>query len=106
MEWDAAGTFAMFLAAGAVGVACVVLAGFRLKLKARLELERMRLESGAGAADSARAGVEALRQEMHEHLGQQAAQLDELHERLDFAERLLTQGSSSEQPPKRESTPV
>lgn len=98
MEWDAIGTFALFLSAGAVGVACTILAGYRSRLKARLELERMRQQSGEGVTE--------LRQEVHELLAQQASQLDELHERLDFAERLLTKGNQSDRASEAKSTPA
>jgi hypothetical protein len=98
VEWDAIGTFALFFSAGAVGVAWTILAGYRSRLKANLEIERMRHQSGEG--------VEELRQEMHELLAQQAAQLDDLAERIDFAERLLTKGNQSDRQSEAESTPA
>jgi hypothetical protein len=98
MEWDAIGTFALFLSAGAVGVSCTILTGYRARLKANLEMEHMRRQSGEG--------VEELRREMHDLLAQQAAQLDELNERMDFAERLLTKGDQPDRAPEAKSTPV
>ena len=68
-----------------VGVGVVVLAGYRMKLKAEIEKRRL------GGSDSA-SDLDDLRDEMREALAHQATQIDELHERLDFAERLLARG--------------
>lgn len=98
MEWDAIGTFAMFLAQGAVGVGVLVLLGYRMKLKSQLEQERLK-QTTAGAADE-------LRRAMHELLAQQQSQLDELHERLDFTERMLTSGRPADKKQRPQSTPT
>ncbi len=98
MDWDGIGTFAAFLSAGAVTMGWIVLAGYKAKLKA--ESEQRRLGAASGEA------IEELRRETHDALREQQQQLDELHERLDFAERLLTRGQGAERPPKRESTPT
>ncbi len=87
MDMDGIGTLALFLSSGAIGVGLIMLAGFRIKLKNRLELERMRGESGES--------VDQLRDEMHDILDQQNAQISELQERVDFAERLLAKGDKS-----------
>ena len=84
MDMDGIGRFALFLSSGAIGVGLIMLAGFRIKLKNRLELERMRGESGES--------VDQLREEMHDIIDQQNAQITELQERVDFTERLLAKG--------------
>ncbi len=84
MDFDTPGAFALFLSLGAVAVGLIRLAAYRMKLKA--ETERRRLEHSSSNS------VDALRDEVQDALAQQAAQIDELHERLDFTERLLTQG--------------
>lgn len=88
MDMDSIGAFAMFLSTGAFGIGWIWLFAYRMKLKNGLEREKLR----ASSSDA----VEELRQEMHDLLAQQASQLDDLHERLDFTERLLSQGSKGE----------
>ena len=88
MDWNGIGTFALFFSTGAMGVGLIILAGFRMKLKHRLDLQRLQGGSGEGPAEE----VEQLREEMHDLLEQQSAQIAELQERLDFTERLLTKG--------------
>lgn len=56
----------------------------------RYKLRRRELESGT-SAETAQA-VEALRQEIHDLRAEHAEQLNEVYERLDFAERMLTRG--------------
>ncbi len=94
MEWDAIGTFAMFLAAGAASIAWTVYAGYRVKINSELERERLRATSTDAAED--------LRRELHDVIAQQQAQLDELNERIDFTERMLASGRGVEEriPPK------
>ncbi len=84
MDWDGVGTFALFLSMGGVSLGLMVLAGFRMKLKQRLELQRLQGDS----PDE----IEHLREELHDILEQQNAQIVDLQERLDFTERLLTKG--------------
>ncbi len=88
MDMDGIGTCALFLSSGVIGVGLIWLAAYRMKLKAGLELAKL-----DGSSDNA---VEELRQETHDLLAQQASQLDDLHERLDFTERLLSQGSKGD----------
>ena len=88
MDFDSIGAFALFFSTGAVGCTLVWLASYRMKLKN--DLEQKRLDAG-GSED-----VEQLREEFQQLLSEQAAQIDELHERIDFAERLLTQGRPGE----------
>ncbi|HEX9729748.1 MAG TPA: hypothetical protein VGA37_14700 [Gemmatimonadales bacterium] len=90
MDFDGIGTMALFLSTGAVGVCLVFLAGYRMKLKA--DIERARL--GGHSADD----VGELRAELESTLAHQTRQIDELHERLDFTERLLTRGRTDQQP--------
>ncbi len=91
MDFDTPGAFALFLSLGAVAGGLIRLAAYRMKLKA--ETERARLEGSS--LDS----TEELRDEVRHTLTRQAAEIDELHERLDFAERLLTQGKPVEAAP-------
>ncbi len=84
MDMDGVGTFALFISSGAIGIGLVWLAAFRMKLKHKLELARL----GDQSADA----VDQLRDEMHDLIEQQGAQLADMQERLDFAERLLTKG--------------
>ena len=84
MDWDSIGAFALFLSAGGFGMGLVWLVSFRMKLKHKLELARL-----GGQSDDA---VDQLRDEMHDLIEQQGAQLVDMQERLDFAERLLTKG--------------
>lgn len=63
-----------------------------------------RLKGDAGDLDHKLAELrEDLRREI---LEEQTAQLEELHERLDFAERLLTEGRRVERESEQASTPV
>ncbi len=87
MDMDGIGSFALFLSSGAIGIGLIMLAGFRLKLKNRLELERMRGESGESGES-----IDQLREEMHDIIDQQNTQIAELQERVDFAERVLAKG--------------
>ena len=81
---DSIGAFAMFLSAGGVGLGLILLSAYKAKLRAgmtQLQLDEASVES-----------VDQLRDEMHQALSQQAAEIEDLNERLDFAERLLTKG--------------
>jgi len=84
MDWNGVGTFALFLSMGGVSLGLMVLAGFRMKLKQRLELQRLQ----GGSHEE----IDQLREELHDALEQQNAQISDLQERLDFTERLLTKG--------------
>jgi hypothetical protein len=79
--------------AALLGVGTLALIGLRMFLgyKAR------RLELSSGRGDAARADelVEELRNEVQALRGD----LGELHERMDFAERLLTRGQEAQSPP-------
>ncbi len=88
MDMDGIGTAAMFLSSGVIGVGLIWLAAYRTKLKVGWARDRLH-----GSSDDA---VDELRQEMHDLLAQQASQLGDLHERLDFTERLLSQGPKGE----------
>lgn len=69
----------------AIPVSAIVLHG--LQKIARIRLEEARLRAGAGS-DGGSGEVAALRDEV----GDLRRELGEVHERLDFAERLLGQG--------------
>lgn len=80
MDWDGVGTFALFLASGAVGISVVMLKAYGLKLKAKLEQERLRSHE---ASDSA---------ELLEKVDALEAELNRLTDRVDFTEKLLGSG--------------
>ena len=73
-------------AAGSVGALSVILA-FKIKKK---ELETQSGDPGLGPV------VDALRDELADVQEHTRARLEEMEERLDFAERLLTAGSASQ----------
>lgn len=60
----------------------------------RYKLSRRELESGA-STDTVQT-VEALRHELNELRAEHAEQLNEVYERLDFAERMLTRGRAED----------
>ena len=80
MDWDGVGTFAMFLASGAVGVSVAMLKAYKAKLAANLERERIRAHRGED-------GVEVM-----EKLQALESQVGRLADRVDFTERLLESG--------------
>lgn len=84
MDWDGVGTFAMFLASGAVGVSIAMLKAYKAKLAANLERERIRAHSGEDAA------------EVLDKLATLESQMGRLSDRVDFTERLLGSGSEVE----------
>ena len=88
MDMDGIGTFALFFSSGAIGLGWISFLAYRAKLKA--ETDRLRL--GGASSDA----VDELRQEMHDLVAQQSGQLDDLHERLDFTERLLAKGKGQD----------
>ncbi len=90
MDFDSIGAFALFLSAGGVGIGLIWLAAFRMKLKAKMEQER--LGSAPGQA------LEELREEVHAMFERQEAMMAELHERLDFTERRFVSSGRSNDP--------
>jgi len=80
LDWDGVGTFAMFLASGAVGVGVILLRAYKARLAATVE--RARIESSGDAPSLDEERIAALE-----------GQLARLTERLDFNEQLLTGGS-------------
>ena len=87
MDWDGVGTFALFLATGAVGISVVMLKAYGLKLRAKLEREQLRQH---GAADS---------QELLEKVESLQTEVGRLTERLDFTEKLLNSGEKQANTP-------
>lgn len=81
MDWDGVGTFAMFLASGAVGVGIVALKAYKAKLASKLEFAR--LEKYREAPDD----------EVQEQIRDLEDQVQRLTERLDFTEKLLSSGA-------------
>lgn len=81
----------------AIPVSAIVLHG--LQKIARIRLEEARLRAGAGEPGSP-GEMAALRDEV----GDLRRELGEVQERLDFAERLLSQGRDAERIPGRRQT--
>lgn len=87
MDWDGVGTFALFMASGAVGVGMIMLKAYKAKLEARLEEKRLqRLDAGPD-------------EEVLDHLRDLATQVKRLTERVDFSERLLDGGGRTKEEP-------
>jgi hypothetical protein len=80
VDWDGVGTFAMFLASGAVGVGIIALKAYKAKLASKLEWARLDRESHA--PDDVQEQIQGLED-----------QVQRLTERLDFTEKLLASGS-------------
>jgi hypothetical protein len=81
----------------AIPVSAIVLHG--LQKIARIRLEEARLRAGAGDAGG-QGDVAVLREEV----GELRRELGEVQERLDFAERLLSQARDPERVPGRRGT--
>jgi hypothetical protein len=62
----------------------------------RFWLKKKELERGQGG-DRLQRAIEDVREEMEEMRTAHAAQLAEVHERMDFAERMLTEGHGKPQ---------
>ncbi len=77
MDWDGVGTFALFLASGAVGVAIVALRAYKAKLAARLESQRIQ-------------AAESTPHELADQVRDLEAEVRRLTERVDFSEKLIT----------------
>jgi hypothetical protein len=70
----------------------------------RFWLKKKELEHGPGG-DRMQRALEDVREEMQEMRTAHAAQLAEVHERMDFAERLLTEAHGKPQLEKSDDTP-
>ena len=81
MDWDGVGTFALFIASGGVGVFLVLLRAYKMKLAAKLDLERLRRSSTPS-------------DEVLEQIRDLETKVHRLTDRVDFAERLLGDGDS------------
>ncbi|MCZ6917554.1 MAG: hypothetical protein O7I93_12315 [Gemmatimonadetes bacterium] len=91
-------TFAMLANAGvAVAAISTVIWVGASRWKARALLGQQE------QAKRTQADIEELRREMRELMAQQSTQFDDLYERIEFTERLLTQAPVA---PPRETTPV
>lgn len=80
MDWDGVGTFAMFIASGAIGVGIIALGAYKAKLASKLEWARIERERDAP-------------DEVQEQIRGLEDQVQRLTERLDFTEKLLAPGS-------------
>ena len=81
MDWDGVGTFALFLASGAVGMGLIALRAYKAKLAAKLDWERLRRSSTP--PDEVLEQIRELENKVHR-----------LTDRVDFTERLLGDGNS------------
>jgi len=82
MDWDGVGTFALFIASGAVGVSITLLKAYKAKLQAGLERERLRAHRSGDSV------------ELAEKVTALESQVGRLTDRLDFTERLLERGDA------------
>jgi hypothetical protein len=81
VDWDGVGTFALFLASGAVGLGVIALKGYQAKLASKLEWARLE-RIGDDVPD-----------DHTDQMLQLEAKVDRLTERLDFTEKLLGDGA-------------
>ncbi len=65
-----------------------------------------RLSGSTNVADDRLLELQDELERLHEQMGQQDARFEELHDRLDFAERLLARGSPAAEEPERVVTPA
>ncbi len=65
-----------------------------------------RLGGTASASDNRLLELQEEVERLHEQIGQHDARFEELHDRLDFTERLLARGSTATEEPKRVVTPA
>lgn len=79
MDWDGVGTFALFLSSGAVGVGLILLRAYRLRLQHKIEVARLGSQTD-------------LSEDVMEHLQSLEDRMGRLDERVEFTERLLTEG--------------
>jgi len=79
MDWDGVGTFALFLSSGAVGVGMILLRAYRLRLQHKIEIARLGQRTDVS-------------EEVLEHLQSLEQRIGRLDERVEFTERLLTEG--------------
>ena len=84
MDWDGIGTFAMFLATGAVGLSIVGLKAYKARLTSKLEWARLE------RAEDAPEQVAMQLRELED-------QVERLTERVDFTEKLLDSGARGAQ---------
>ena len=78
MDWDGIGTFAMFLSTGAVGLGVVALRAYKARLTAKVEVARIEADPGPNLD--------------LEQIHDLEVKLARLSERLDFNEKLLSDG--------------
>ncbi len=86
MDWDGIGTFALFISSGALGVGIIALKAYKARLASKLEWARLERSTDVG-------------DETAERLHHLEDQLRNLHGRLDFTEKLLSDGDSSPRSP-------
>ncbi len=65
-----------------------------------------RLSGTANTSDDRTLELQDEIERLQERMGDQDARFEELHDRLDFAERLLSRGSAEVEKPERVATPV
>lgn len=82
-----------------LGIGTMTLIGMKMRLNARIELQK-----GKGGEDVDR--LADLVEGLHDDLRAVREEVAELHERVDFAERLLSSGEPRAPERERASTPV
>lgn len=79
MDWNGIGTFALFIASGAVGLGVIALRGYKATLASKLEMARLRR-------------VEDVPEQVAGQIRDLEDQIQRLTDRLDFTEKLLDSG--------------
>jgi Mg2+ and Co2+ transporter CorA len=81
VDWDGVGTFAMFIASGAVGLGIIALRAYKARLASKLDFARLQRERDVSDED------------VQEQIRDLEDQVQRLTERVDFTEKLLSSGS-------------
>ena len=84
MDWDGIGTMALFMSSGIVGIGLIMLGAYGLKLKHRLEQDKL-------------AQGQQHESELTDTLLVLQEQMGRLNDRMDFNERLLEKGDRSKE---------
>ncbi len=79
MDWDGVGTFALFIASGAIGLGIIALRAYKARLASKLEWARLERSGEEFEPDL-------------ERIRELEVQVQRLEERVDFTEKLLGDG--------------
>jgi hypothetical protein len=83
VDWDGVGTFAMFLASGAVGLGVIALRAYQARLASKLEWARLERADDLVPDDTS------------EQVRELEEKVQRLTERVDFTEKLIGKGPES-----------